>query len=46
VSLSNVSLADLTSLLAKTGFHGQTKFDLNVTEVLAGLAADQARYAL
>ena len=33
-TLSNVSLADLTSLLAKTGFHGQTKLDLNVTDVL------------
>ena len=41
VTLSNVSLADLTSLLAKTGFHGQTKLDLNVTEALMGLGLDQ-----
>lgn len=40
VTLSNVSLADLTSLLAKTGFHGQTKLDLNVTEILAGYQND------
>ena len=39
--MSNVSLADLTSLLAKTGFHGQTKLDLNVTEALMGLGLDQ-----
>ena len=40
VTLSNVSLADLTSLLAKTGFHGQTKLDLNVTEALSGYGFD------
>ena len=40
VTLSNVSLADLTSLLAKTGFHGQTKLDLNVTDILGGYQND------
>lgn len=33
-SLTNVSLADLTSLMARTGFQGQTLLDLNITDVL------------
>jgi hypothetical protein len=39
-SLTNVSLTDLTSLMARTGFQGQTMFDLNITDVLQNNRSD------
>jgi len=39
-SLTYVSLTDLTSLMARTGFQGQSLLDLNITEVLQNNRSD------